>query len=189
MILLLDNFDSFTFNLVDYFRQLGRQIEVIRNDISPADYFHRQYEGLVISPGPETPEKSGHLMPALAHFKEKIPVLGICLGHQAIGEYYGARLVRGKRPMHGKISVIDHDGQGVFRQLPRSMNVVRYNSLILEDVIPPLVVSAHSSEGEVMGVRHHTLPVEGVQFHPEAALTEHGLMLLRNWLENNAIGV
>jgi len=190
MILLLDNYDSFTYNLVDYFGQLGMECQVFRNDDPFTHLADQSWDGLVISPGPEVPHKSNNLMQVLSLFEERLPILGICLGHQAIGEYYGAQLVHAEKPMHGKVSrlqVLD-DGD-VFNDLPGNIDVVRYNSLILKDVHDPLLVTAISDKGEVMALRHSTLPVFGVQFHPEAVLTEYGLKMLQNWLESSGCTV
>lgn len=182
MILLLDNFDSFTYNLVDYFNQLGVECVVKRNDVSLEEIVSMDYDGLVISPGPETPQKSGNLMQVLKYFYDKTPVLGICLGHQAIGEFFGAKLVKALKPMHGKISKVVHQQNHLFEDIPITFNVVRYNSLLLEEINTPLKVIAETDQEEIMAICHQKLPVWGVQFHPEAALTEYGLQLLKNWL-------
>ncbi len=187
MILLLDNFDSFTFNLVDYFHQLEVECRVIRNDIDPVRIADLDVKALVISPGPETPERSGNLMQVLDHYHNKVPVLGICLGHQAIGQYFGGRIEKAQKPMHGKISNIRVEKDALFHGLPSRFKVVRYNSLIVELCDGPIKPIARSDEGELMALRHVRLPVWGVQFHPEAALTEYGLQLLKNWLSSNRI--
>jgi anthranilate synthase/aminodeoxychorismate synthase-like glutamine amidotransferase len=190
MILLLDNFDSFTYNLVDYFGQLGRQCHVVRND-EPIDRFSSEsWDGLVISPGPEIPQKAGSLMRVFEYFAGKIPVLGICLGHQAIGEFYGARLVHAEKPMHGKVSRIHiRDDGDLFRGLPSKLSVVRYNSLVLEELPAQLIATAYAENGEIMALRHDELPVYGMQFHPEAILTENGLKMIQNWLECSGLTV
>jgi anthranilate synthase/aminodeoxychorismate synthase-like glutamine amidotransferase len=190
-ILLLDNFDSFTYNLVDYLLQLGATVEVKQNTTSAQELNPKNYDGILLSPGPETPAKAGNLLEVLAKFAGKIPMLGVCLGHQAIGEYFGAELAKGQKPMHGKVSVIEHTGRGVFANLPSPMSIVRYHSLVLKNLPPQLIPTAYTiNERELMGFRHMALPIEGVQFHPEAILTEHGLAILKNWLsfiqqENN----
>jgi len=167
---------------VDYFNQLGVECVVKRNDIPLEEIMSLDYEGLVISPGPEVPQKSGNLMQVLKHFSETMPVLGICLGHQAIGEFFGAELVKASKPMHGKLSKIIHQQNQLFADIPLNFNAVRYNSLLLEEVNSPLKVIAKSEQEEIMAISHQKLPVWGVQFHPEAALTEYGLQLLKNWL-------
>ncbi|UII34425.1 aminodeoxychorismate/anthranilate synthase component II [Fulvivirga ulvae] len=190
MILLLDNFDSFTYNLVDYFQQLGIKCEVIRNNVGIKDIISGNYQGIVLSPGPEIPEKAGNLMEVLKYYHNKLPVLGICLGHQAIGEFFGARLIKATKPMHGKISKVALEEDVIFRSMPKSINVVRYNSLIVEhENVGDLKVIARSYDGEIMALRHKELPIWGVQFHPEAALTEYGLDILKNWLTYNQIAV
>ncbi len=190
MILLLDNYDSFTYNLVDYFGQLGKRCHVIRND-EPVDRIASGYwDGLVISPGPEIPKKAGSLMMVLEHFAGLIPILGICLGHQAIGEFYGARLVHAEKPMHGKVSKIRIcDNTCLFRGLPEKFSVVRYNSLVLEDLPDELIATSFAENGEIMALRHRELPVYGMQFHPEAILTENGLKMIQNWLECSGLTV
>ena len=185
MLLLLDNYDSFTFNLAHYFEELGRQVRVVRNDaLSVTELAALQPQRLVISPGPGRPAQAGCTMAALAHFAGRIPVLGVCLGHQAIGEHFGARLVHAPSLVHGKTSAVTHAGLGVFAGLPSPLQATRYHSLCLsEEGFPPVLeVTARSDDGVIMGVRHRQLAVEGVQFHPEAILTEHGHALLRNWL-------
>lgn len=191
MILLLDNFDSFTYNLVDYFGQLDMPCHVVRNDVSLAAITQHTYEGIVLSPGPETPQKAGILMEVLAHYVGKLPILGICLGHQAIGQHFGMNLIKAERPMHGKVSTIFCQQDVLFTGLPSSFNIVRYHSLILENTTNsaiPLIATAHTQKGEIMGIRHTKYPIHGIQFHPEAALTEHGLALLHNWLKAYHLG-
>ncbi|MDR0780467.1 MAG: aminodeoxychorismate/anthranilate synthase component II [Pseudomonadales bacterium] len=191
MLLMIDNYDSFTYNLVQYFGELGADIRVYRNDeISLQDIETLAPRQIVISPGPCTPKEAGISVPLIQHFAGRIPLLGVCLGHQSIGEAFGGRIVRAKRVMHGKLSAIHHRGQGVFAGLPSPYNATRYHSLVIEQESLPqcLEVTAWTSNDdgsleEIMGVRHKTLEVEGVQFHPESILTEHGHKLLRNFLE------
>ncbi len=185
-VLMIDNYDSFTFNLVQYLGELGAQVQVVRNDeTSLQDVAERAPDRLVISPGPCSPKEAGISVEAIRAFAGKIPILGVCLGHQAIGEAFGGDVVRAGRQMHGKTSVITTDEQGVFAGLPRQFTVNRYHSLaIARDTLPDcLVVTATSEDGEIQGVRHKALAVEGVQFHPESILTEHGHALLRNFLQ------
>jgi anthranilate synthase component 2 len=194
MLLMIDNYDSFTYNLVQYFGELGADIRVCRNDeITIADIEKLAPRQIVISPGPCTPKEAGISVETIRHFAGRIPLLGVCLGHQSIGEAFGGRVIRAKRVMHGKISAIHHRGQGVFRDLPDPFNATRYHSLVIEQETLPdcLEVTAWTqnpdgSIEEIMGVRHRTLPIEGVQFHPESILTEHGHQLLKNFLEQQA---
>lgn len=184
-LLMVDNYDSFTFNIVQYFGELGAQVQVVRNDeITLEGIAARAPDRLVISPGPCSPAEAGISVAAIQHFAGRIPILGVCLGHQAIGAAFGGRIVRAQQLMHGKTSVITTTQQGVFRGLPEQFTVNRYHSLAIErGTCPPeLEVTAWTDDGEIMGVRHKTLPVEGVQFHPESVLTEHGHALLRNFL-------
>jgi anthranilate synthase/aminodeoxychorismate synthase-like glutamine amidotransferase len=187
LILLIDNFDSFTYNLADYFHQLGLNTEVRRNDVPLSKLFSEKYSGLVLSPGPGIPKNAGHLFSVLDYYSNKIPILGICLGHQAIAEYFRARLIKAQRPMHGKSSIISHNEKGIFQNLPARFSVVRYHSLVCENIVSPLEVTAISESGEVMALRHKELPIYGLQFHPEAVLTQYGLELLRNWKDINSI--
>lgn len=189
MILLLDNYDSFTYNLVDYIQQLGVTCKVYRNDHNFDEIIANDYTGVVLSPGPEVPKKSGQLMKVLDHYKEKTPILGICLGHQAIGELFGEKLFKAEKPMHGKICSITVSHDPLFNSLPERFDVVRYNSLIISGESKQLKVIGTSKTGEVMAIRHKALPIWGVQFHPEAAMTEHGLKILKNWLDYNNITV
>jgi anthranilate synthase component 2 len=190
MLLLIDNYDSFTYNLAQYLGELGADVAVYRNDaITVSEIEAWQPEQIVISPGPCTPNEAGISVDTIRRFAGKIPILGVCLGHQAIGQAFGGRIVRAKRVMHGKLSSVTHDGKGVFTNIANPLTVTRYHSLVVERASLPscLDVSATSDDdGEIMGVRHKTLAVEGVQFHPEAILTEHGHALLRNFLEQNA---
>ena len=183
-VLLLDNYDSFTWNLVHYLLLSGAEVTVKRNDeITMDDFSVGDYSGLVISPGPCTPEEAGLLMPILSEVAAKLPILGVCLGHQALGMHFGCRLVRAEKPVHGKAHFIDHNGEGVFKGLPNPLQVGRYHSLVLESVAEdlPLITTAHCG-GEIMGIRHKTLPVQGVQFHPESVLTPQGQTLINNWV-------
>jgi len=185
-LLMIDNYDSFTYNLVQYLGELGAQVEVFRNDeISVADIAQRQPELLVVSPGPCSPAEAGISVEAIRHFAGKLPILGVCLGHQAIGAAFGGPIVRAKQLMHGKTSEIQTNGRGVFAGLPERFTVNRYHSLAIDrrECPPELETTAWTEDGEIMGVRHRDLPVQGVQFHPESILTEHGHALLKNFLE------
>ena len=194
MLLMIDNYDSFTYNLVQYFGELGEEVRVVRNDeITLEGIAALAPARLVLSPGPCTPAEAGICIEAIRHFAGKLPLLGVCLGHQAIGAAFGARVVRARVQMHGKTSVIRNDGRGVYAGLPERFSVVRYHSLAVERASLPaeLVVTAESDDGEIMGVRHKALaggpaPLEGVQFHPESILSEHGHALLRNFLRMSA---
>ncbi|TCS98144.1 anthranilate synthase component 2 [Tepidimonas ignava] len=184
-VLVIDNYDSFTYNLVQYLGELGADVEVVRNDeVTLHDIEARAPDRLVVSPGPCSPAEAGISVPAIQHFAGRVPILGVCLGHQSIGAAFGARIVRARELMHGKTSVITTTQQGVFRGLPRQFTVNRYHSLAIERAgLPPeLEVTAWCDDGEIMGVRHRTLPIEGVQFHPESILSEHGHTLLNNFL-------
>ena len=186
MILMIDNFDSFTYNLVQYLGELGAEVRVYRNNrLSLEDIERLRPAQIVISPGPCTPNEAGISLGAIRRFAGAIPILGVCLGHQAIGQAFGGKVVKAQRVMHGKVSVVRHDGHGVFAGLPDGFTATRYHSLAVERASLPacLEVSAQSEEGEIMGLRHRELPVEGVQFHPEALLTEHGHAMLRNFME------
>ena len=189
---MIDNYDSFTYNLVQYLRELGADVEVFRNDVVSADeLLARRPAGLVISPGPGRPEDAGISVDAVcACAKGEVPLLGVCLGHQAVGVAFGGRIVRARSIMHGKVSSIEHDGKGVFRGLASPFQATRYHSLVIADDSCPdaLVVTARTADGEIMGVRHRELPIEGVQFHPESILTEVGKPLLRGFLEVCARG-
>ncbi len=185
MILMIDNYDSFTYNLVQYLGELGEDVRVFRNDKITIDEIEELGpERIVISPGPCTPKEAGVSVEVIRHFGVKIPILGVCLGHQAIGEAYGGDVVRAGRLMHGKTSMIHHDGKTIYRGLPNPFEATRYHSLIIKrETIPAcLEVSARTTEGEIMGVRHKEYRVEGVQFHPESILTRVGKDLLRNFL-------
>jgi anthranilate synthase component 2 len=185
MLLMIDNYDSFTYNLVQYFGELGQEVVVRRNDeIILDEVAALEPDHIVISPGPCTPNEAGVSVPIIERFAGKIPLLGVCLGHQSIGQAFGGHIVHAKELMHGKTSAIEHNGDGVFRSLPSPLQATRYHSLVIErDTLPDcLEVTAWSDDGEIMGVRHKSLAVEGVQFHPESILTEHGHELLRNFL-------
>ena len=187
MILLIDNYDSFTYNLVQYLGELGERLRVFRNDkISLRDVARLRPERIVISPGPGRPKDSGISCALIRYFGEQIPILGICLGHQCIGEVFGAKIVQAKKLMHGKTSLIYHTGQGILQGIPNPFEATRYHSLIVkEDSLPDCIkVTAYTSEGEVMGIKFKDQPVEGVQFHPESILTKHGKLLLSNFLNS-----
>ena len=189
MLLMIDNYDSFTYNLVQYFGELGQDVKVFRNDaISLAEIAAFDPDYLVISPGPCAPAQAGVSLAAIREFAGKIPLLGVCLGHQAIGEAFGGRIVHAKQLMHGKVSPVHHGDFGVFRGLPNPVTCTRYHSLAIERASLPsgLQVTAWTDDGEIMGVRHRALAVEGVQFHPESILTEHGHDMLKNFLEEHA---
>jgi len=186
MLLMIDNFDSFTYNLVQYFGELGAEVKVARNNAVSLDEIERMAPArIVISPGPCTPDEAGISLAAIGRFAGRIPILGVCLGHQAIGQAFGARVVRAGRVMHGKLSRVSHDGRGLFRGLPEDFAATRYHSLAIERESLPacLEASARAEDGEIMGLRHRELAVEGVQFHPEALLTEHGHAMLGNFLQ------
>ena len=188
-LLMVDNYDSFTYNIVQYFGELGAEVEVFRNDEITVDEIAArlaagQLDRLVVSPGPCSPAEAGISVAAIQHFAGKLPILGVCLGHQSIGAAFGGTIVRAQELMHGKTSVISTTRQGVFANLPEQFTVNRYHSLAIERASCPevLEVTAWTEDGEIMGVRHRTLPIEGVQFHPESILTEHGHALLKNFL-------
>ncbi len=191
MLLMIDNYDSFTFNLVQYFGELGEEVRVLRNDeIDVAGIAALKPDRLVLSPGPCSPAEAGVCVEAIRAFTGKLPILGVCLGHQAIGAALGGKIVRAKTQMHGKTDVITTDQRGVYTGLPRQFMVIRYHSLVIEQATRPaeLEITATSQDGEIMGVRHAALagtktPLEGVQFHPESILTEHGHAMLKNFLE------
>lgn len=192
-LLMIDNYDSFTYNIVQYFGELGAEVEVFRNDeITVADIAARlgagQFDRLVVSPGPCSPAEAGISVAAIEHFAGKLPILGVCLGHQAIGAAFGGKIIRAQALMHGKTSMITTTGQGVFAGLPGQFTVNRYHSLAIEKSSCPevLEVTAWTDDGEIMGVRHKELPIQGVQFHPESILTEHGHAMLKNFLEQRA---
>jgi anthranilate synthase component 2 len=184
-VLLLDNYDSFTFNLVQYLGEMGASVEVHRNDaIDVAGIASRRPDGLLLSPGPCTPDRAGVMLEAIRALAGRLPILGVCLGHQGIGQAFGGKVVRNRRIVHGKASPIHHRGDGVFRGIPSPFDAGRYHSLVVERRSLPrsLAVTAWTREDEIMGLRHRELDVEGVQFHPESILTEQGKPLLANWL-------
>jgi anthranilate synthase/aminodeoxychorismate synthase-like glutamine amidotransferase len=188
MVLVIDNYDSFTYNLVQYLGELGAEVRVLRNDaVHPADVAAVRADRIVISPGPGRPEDAGVTMEVIRRLGPQTPILGVCLGHQAIGAVFGGSVVRAAAPMHGKTSTIDHDGHGVFNGIAGPFLASRYHSLVVaEQGLPDeLIVSARTREdGSIMGLRHRTFPVHGVQFHPESILTEEGRQILRNFLED-----
>jgi anthranilate synthase/aminodeoxychorismate synthase-like glutamine amidotransferase len=184
-ILVIDNYDSFTFNLVQYLGELGAETTVVKNDaIDVAGIAREAPRGVLISPGPCTPNEAGVSLACIAELSGKLPIFGVCLGHQSIGQAFGGKVVRAGRLMHGKTSPIHHDARGVFAGLPSPFEATRYHSLLVERASVPacLEISAWTEEGEIMGLRHKTLPVEGVQFHPESVLTHEGKRLVANWL-------
>ena len=190
-VLMLDNYDSFTYNIVQYFGELGAEVTTLRNDEVTLDELQAMYqrgafERLCISPGPCSPAEAGVSVAAIQHFAGKLPILGVCLGHQSIGAAFGGKIVRAQELMHGKTSVITTTQQGVFAGLPKQFTVNRYHSLAIERATcpPELEITAWTDDGEIMGVRHKTLAVEGVQFHPESILTEHGHAMLKNFLHH-----
>jgi len=188
-LLMIDNYDSFTYNIVQYFGELGAEVEVFRNDeISVADIAARRPDLLVVSPGPCSPAEAGISVEAIQHFAGKLPILGVCLGHQSIGAAFGGKIIRAQQLMHGKTSVITTTQEGVFANLPEQFVVNRYHSLAIEKNTCPeaLAVTAWTDDGEIMGVRHKELAIQGVQFHPESILTEHGHAMLKNFLEQTA---
>lgn len=187
---MIDNYDSFTYNIVQYFGELGADVTVVRNDEITLEEVialvaEQGMERVVISPGPSSPKEAGISVPAIEHFAGKLPVLGVCLGHQSIGAAFGGDIIRAGQQMHGKTSVITTDQQGVFAGLPKQFTVNRYHSLVIDKNTLPdcLEITATSEDGEIQGVRHKTLAVEGVQFHPESILTEHGHAMLKNFLD------
>ncbi len=188
MIVVIDNYDSFTYNLVQYLQELGAEVEVYRNDrITVEGIAARRPGAIVISPGPKTPDDAGITLEAVRAFSGRVPILGVCLGHQAIGQAFGGRVVRAPSLMHGKTSLIRHDGKTIFAGLPDPFEATRYHSLVVDPGSVPadLGVSARTEDGVIMGLRHHRHPTEGVQFHPESILTREGKRLLKNFLERS----
>lgn len=185
MLLMIDNYDSFTYNLVQYFGELGEDVHTVRNDEITLEQIEAlKPERICVSPGPCTPHEAGVSVPLLQHFAGKLPILGVCLGHQAIGAAFGGKVIRAQRVMHGKTSQIEHTGVGVFKGLPSPYTIIRYHSLAIERASLPdcLEVTAWTADGEIMGVRHKEFDIQGVQFHPESILSEHGHALLKNFL-------
>ena len=185
MFLMIDNYDSFVYNLVRYFEELGEEIVVYRNDkITFADIERIKPEVIILSPGPKSPEYAGICMEIVENFKESIPILGICLGHQIIGKVFGCKIISGREPVHGKVSVIKHSGKYVFRNIVSPMKATRYHSLIIERESLPeeLEITSETEDGVIMGIRHKKYIIEGVQFHPEAALTQYGHEILKNFI-------
>ena len=186
MLLMIDNYDSFTYNIVQYFGELGEEVRTVRNDeITVDDINQLKPDRICISPGPKSPADAGVSVDVLKQFAGKLPILGVCLGHQAIGAAFGGKVVRAKQVMHGKTSLIAHTGEGVFKGLPSPFTVIRYHSLAIERASLPdcLEVTAWTDDGEIMGVRHKEFDIQGVQFHPESILSEHGHALFKNFLE------
>lgn len=186
-VLVIDNYDSFTYNLVQYLLTLGAQCEVVQNDATSVDAIAENLpDGLLLSPGPGTPDDAGITLEAIARLKGKLPLFGVCLGHQSIAQAFGARVVRAKRLMHGKTSPVVHDATGLFSGLPQPLVATRYHSLLVEPYSVPseLQITARTEEGEIMAISHKELPIVGVQFHPESILTESGMKLIENWLRS-----
>ena len=185
MFLMIDNYDSFVYNLVHYFLELGEQVEIYRNDVLTIEKIHAlKPEGIIISPGPKDPSETGICEAVIRTFATQSPIFGVCLGHQAIAYVHGADVVKGKRPMHGKISEATHNGQGVFKGIPSPVKVTRYHSLVVDPatLTDDFIISATSEDGAIMGIKHRTLLLEGVQFHPEAVLTEYGHDMIKNYV-------
>ncbi|HLO01956.1 MAG TPA: aminodeoxychorismate/anthranilate synthase component II [Symbiobacteriaceae bacterium] len=183
MILVIDNYDSFTYNLVQYLGELGAELQVVRNDaLTAEDVVALNPEKIILSPGPCTPNEAGITLDVIKAMGAKVPILGVCLGHQSIGQAFGAKVVRANRPVHGKTSAIHHDGKGLFRDLPTPFRATRYHSLVVEELPAELEATAFTEDGIVMAMQHRELPVYGVQFHPESIMTEHGKQLLQNFL-------
>jgi anthranilate synthase component 2 len=186
MLLMIDNYDSFTYNIVQYFGELGEEVRTVRNDeVTIEEIAAMKPDRICISPGPKAPRDAGVSVDVIKHFQGKLPILGVCLGHQAIGEAFGGKIIRAKQVMHGKTSMIAHTGEGVFKGLPSPFTVIRYHSLAIERASLPscLEVTAWTDDGEIMGVRHKEFDIQGVQFHPESILSEHGHALFKNFLE------
>lgn len=184
MLYLIDNYDSFTYNLVQYFDVLGAELCVVRNDaISIAELDAAAPQALIISPGPSNPDHAGISMRAIAHFAGRIPILGVCLGHQSIAQSFGGKIIHARRLMHGKVSRIQHDGKGLFQNIPQNFKAMRYHSLAVDEALPAcLEVSARSEDGEIMGLRHRSYPIESIQYHPESIGSDYGLEQLKNFL-------
>ena len=185
--MLLDNFDSFTYNLVDYFNQLNVTPKVFRNNQPIEEITNYNYKGVVLSPGPGLPEESGNLLEVIKYYENKLPILGICLGHQAIGQFFNTDILNAYKPMHGKISKVFLEEDYLFEDLPGEIQAVRYHSLILGKLPDSLEVIARAKNNEIMAIRHKDLNIRGLQFHPEAILTEYGIMILQNWVRQNDV--
>lgn len=191
MLLMIDNYDSFTYNLVQYFEELGEEVQVVKNDaMTTAEIEALQPEAIIISPGPASPGEAGISIEAIQYFHEKVPILGVCLGHQAIACAFGGEVKINYRMMHGKISPVYHDENSIYHGIMNPFTATRYHSLVVEEATLPecLMITARSDEGEIMGIRHRCWPVEGVQFHPESILTKEGKQLLQNFLQFNCQG-
>jgi len=183
---MIDNYDSFTYNLVQYFNILGQDVEVVKNDeIKPEDVKDMDIDAIVISPGPCSPKEAGISVDVIKMYKDKYPILGVCLGHQSIGYAFGANIVKAKRLMHGKTSMISHDNEGLYKGLPNPFKAVRYHSLVIDKstLSDEFIVDAVAEDGDIMGIRHKALPIFGVQFHPESIVSEHGFDILKNFLQ------
>jgi len=184
MILVIDNYDSFTFNIVQYLQELGEELRIARNDELTVEQIRKmKAHSILLSPGPGNPDSAGVCLDVVRELHQEIPILGVCLGQQTIAQSFGAIVTKAAEPMHGKVSSITHDGKGVFQSLPSPLKVARYHSLIVDELPDCLTVTATTQSGEVMGIRHKTYPVEAVQFHPEAILTEHGMDMFRNFFQ------
>lgn len=191
MLLMIDNYDSFTYNLVQYFEELGEEVQVVKNDaLSTSEIEALQPEAIIISPGPSSPGEAGISIEAIQYFHDKVPILGVCLGHQAIACAFGGEVKVNYRMMHGKISPVYHDENSIYHGIMNPFTATRYHSLVVEEATLPecLMITARSDEGEIMGIRHRAWPVEGVQFHPESILTQEGKQLLKNFLQINCPG-
>jgi anthranilate synthase component 2 len=183
-VLVIDNFDSFTYMLVDYLQQAGATCRVVRNDAPWSRLTEAPVDAVVLSPGPGTPSQAGHLLDVIAYYYHQVPMLGVCLGHQALGEFFGAKVTQAKQPKHGKVSLIHTQTDDVLWEgIPSGFNVTRYHSLVLTELPDQLTGTAVTEQGEIMAMRHQTLPLWGVQFHPEATLTQYGLRLIENWID------
>lgn len=188
MLLILDNYDSFTLNLVDYFEQMDIACIVKQNDVTLSELDQLSFQGIVLSPGPGTPSESGILMKVIEKYHQTHPILGICLGHQAIGQFFGADIMKAHAPVHGKTNNIQHSEDQIFNGIPQNFNVVRYHSLILGNLPNQIEkIAFDNSRGEIMAIRHNSLPIRGLQFHPESILTEYGMQILRNWVRLTGI--
>ncbi len=187
---MIDNFDSFCYNIYQYFKELGEDVEVIRNDSITINGIKRKNPShLIISPGPCTPAQAGISLEAIDYFKDKLPILGVCLGHQAIGEAFGGKIIKALRPVHGHVHQIEHDRKGVFKDIPSPFNVTRYHSLVVDkrDFPSCLEISSLAEDGQIMGLRHKNYLIEGVQFHPEAVLTDYGHKLFKNFIDTGGL--